>query len=221
MAVAYETQSVVSLDNVTQSAPTKPSGSVAGDVLLGCVMKDAPAAVSGAGWGSSIASVNVGSFPTGNLSIFARVLNSSENSTTTFPLSWSGAAYGVGALVRISGADTTPVDDADAGTSTQDTTHTAPASSASVGNVLVVRIYGSTTATSWTWPGSGPTERFDQAGNTACAMMLATAIQVASGSVASQSATSQFFAHGVGITVVLKPLVVASMVQDVGMVPIA
>lgn len=215
MAVAFETFTTNTGFGVTTRPINKPTGSVAGNVLFITIMQ------SNRSYGTVTGFTNVASIPfstSSGATILRRVLDGSEGAS--FSVSFGPSTNMDIVCARFSGMDpTTPVE---ASTTTpsgaSSTTHTAPSVTSLSAGAMILRVYFTTSTSSYTI--SGPTKFYDFHGNGG--VMGAGALQASAGSSGTQAATLSAAAPWAAASLALKPLPGAvELVQSVGMVPIA
>src|SRR5437773_4670538 len=174
---------------------SKPSGTVAGDVMIAtiAVRPNTATITTPAGWTPVLPRVD-NSAGTASLAIYRRTADASDSSVTDYAWSTSGATFAMGTIQSFSGVDTAnPIDVWNGQATASSTTHATPDVTTTVANTLLIAAHAMASGSvSWT-PPTGMTEIVDvQVGSTTGGITLekSTVVQSTAGATGAKTATN-------------------------------
>src|SRR5438876_3186572 len=174
---------------------SKPSGTVAGDVMIAtiAVRPNTATITAPAGWTPVLPRVD-NSAGTESLAIYRRTADASDSSVTDYAWSTSGATFAMGTIQSFSGVDTAnPIDVWNGQATASSTTHATPDVTTTVANPLLVAAHAMASGSvSWT-PPTGMTEIVDvQVGSTTGGITLekSTVVKSTAGATGAKTATN-------------------------------
>jgi hypothetical protein len=195
----------------TSIAINKPAGTASGDVLLaGLYVRgqgSTASATAPAGW-TLIRRTDLGN-PVGGLgSVLSYYKVAGGAEPTSYSWSFDSSRRALGGIAAYTGVNTTTPVDASAGqgNSISSTAVTAPSITTSVGNTMVVGLFGLFDFATFT-PASGMTERWDFTVNNPAGMAFAatTELRSATGATGGRTVTSSFADTSIGQLIALRP----------------
>src|SRR5437879_4318901 len=174
---------------------SKPSGTVAGDVMIAtiAVRPNTATITAPAGWTPVLPRVD-NSAGTESLAIYRRTADASDSSVTDYLWSTSGATFAMGTIQSFSGVDTAnPIDVWNGQATASSTTHATPDVTTTVANTLLVAAHAMASGSVYWTPPTGMTEIVDvQVGSTTGGITLegSNAVQATAGATGAKTATN-------------------------------
>jgi hypothetical protein len=153
MALAEPSKTTVAGAAATSFAPAKPSGTAAGDVLLALFYTEQIGTITPPTGFTSRADITATPSTSIRLVAYTKVADGSEGATLSW--TWTGSLWRVGALMRITGADTTQPDVAAATSNNGNANGTNPptvAVTTATDGALCYLIGGNGNGGTWTVP---------------------------------------------------------------------
>jgi len=176
------------------SSIAKPSGTVAGDVMIAsiAVRPNTATITPPSGW-TPVQRVD-NSAGTESLAIYQRTVDASDSSVTGYVWSTSGATFAMGTIQSFSGVDTAnPIDVWNGQATASSTTHVTPDVTTTVANTLLVTTHAMSSGSVYWTPPTGMTEIVDvEVGSTTGGIALegSTAVQATAGATGAKTATN-------------------------------
>src|SRR2546427_4533445 len=174
---------------------SKPSGTVAGDVMIAtiAVRPNTATITTPTGWTPVLPRVD-NSAGTESLAIYRRTADASDSSVTDYLWSTSGATFAMGTIQSFSGVDTAnPIDVWNGQATASSTTHATPDVTTTVANTLLVAAHAMASGSVYWTPPTGMTEIVDvQVGSTTGGITLekSTVVQATAGATGAKTATN-------------------------------
>src|SRR5437773_2861831 len=174
---------------------SKPSGTVAGDVMIAtiAVRPNTATITTPAGWTPVLPRVD-NSAGTESLAIYRRTADASDSSVTGYVWSTSGATAALGTIQSFSGVDTAnPIDVGNGQATPSATTHATPNVTTTVANTLLVAAHAMASGSVYWTPDATMTETVDvSGGSTTGGITLegSTAVQATAGATGAKTATN-------------------------------
>src|SRR3989475_11157487 len=194
--------------DIFASRISKPSGTVAGDVMIAtiAVRPNTATITAPAGWTPVLPRVD-NSAGTESLAIYQRTADASDSSVTHYLWSTSGATFAMGTIQSFSGVDTAnPIDVWNGQATASSTTHATPDVTTTVANTLLVAAHAMASGSVYWTPDATMTETVDVAGgstNGGITVEGSTAVQATAGATGAKTATNGAATSYPGTTYIL------------------